>query len=268
MDNNEHKTTNEAAPLEVRVEETVVALDGIKKSRDWFLPVSILIAAVLISGSIIWAVGYANRPAAKQADLAGANAPTASIPPVGGRDVILGDAKAPVTFIEYGDYQCPFCHKFFNQYEPQIRDQYIKTGKVKMIYRNYMVVDTLVRQGGSTPAQKTENESHLAAMAGECAKDQNKFWAFHDAVMTDETKDGKEGNGDMDRAFFVRAASEAGLEANAFAQCYDSGKYAKTVQDEADAAAKAGVSGTPSFFVNGAQVRDPLQAIDQALGNS
>lgn len=100
------------------------------------------------------------------------------------RDIILGDPNAKVTLIEYADYQCPFCSRFFTQVEPQIKKDYIDTGKVKMIYRNFAFLDT--DQTGQPTGYK---ESHLSAEAAECAKDQNKFWQYHDLLFQAEAAD-------------------------------------------------------------------------------
>jgi protein-disulfide isomerase len=117
--------------------------------------------------------------------------------PVGARDVILGDTKAPVTVIEYGDYQCPFCARFFTDVEPLLREQYIKTGKVRMIFRNYPFLG---------------NESIAAAEAAECAKDQGKFWDFHDALYTAEHQDGRENNGNLTNQAFYQLADSIKLK--------------------------------------------------------
>jgi protein-disulfide isomerase len=118
--------------------------------------------------------------------------------PLGARDVILGDPNAPVTFIEYGDYQCPFCARFFTDVEPLIRDQYVKTGKVKIIFRSYPFLGA---------------ESTAAAEAAECAKDQGKFWEYHDALYTAESQDGHENNGSMTRDLFLTLAQNLKLDA-------------------------------------------------------
>src|SRR5438445_241821 len=122
----------------------------------------------MISGSIVYLVGSKNNAALQAGqNQNGAAAVAAGLPPVGGRDVVLGDANAPVTFIEYGDYQCPFCGQFFTQVESKLRDSYAKTGRVKMVFRSFQFLGP---------------ESTAAAGAAECAKDQSKFWSYHDAL--------------------------------------------------------------------------------------
>jgi len=231
-----HHETNEQQAHET-IQET--------KSNTVFLPASILIAGVLIAGSVIYSAGRKtpnpvpqptggnNPPAVAGADLTKALA-------VGNRDVILGDAKAPVTLIEYGDYQCPFCGKMFTQVEPQLREEYIKTGKVKMVYRNFQFLGT---------------ESANAGASAECAKDQGKFWAYHDALYTAEIKDGSENNGNLNKTLFVKLAGDAGLDVPAFTSCYDSGKYTAQVEKDRTAAGAIGVNSTPTSYVNGQMVQ-------------
>ena len=228
-----------------------------------FLPVSILVAGVMISGSILYAMNKGG--ASPKAEVPTGGNPTVGQPAavdrgtllaVQERDVILGDPKASVTVIEYGDYQCPFCVRFFEQTEPQIIEQYVKTGKGKFIFRDLAFLGP---------------ESIEAGEAAECAKDQGKFWVFHDALYAAEGKDGQEHNGNLNRELFVKIAGDVGMNATQFGECYDANKYAQVVQDTVKAAQGSGVNATPTSFVNdqliqGAQPFDTFKtAIDAAL---
>jgi protein-disulfide isomerase len=221
--------------------------------RDYFLPVSILVAGVLIAGSLIYSTMQKN-PGNLGANVSG----EPETPAVDERDVILGDPKAPVSIIEYADYQCPYCGLFQRQSENPLRDEYIKAGKVKMVYRNFPFLDQF--QGG-------KNESHLAAEAAECAKDQNKFWAFHDAIYDAEYKDeiaaaqrkeSSENNGNLNRDLFLGLAKNLEMDVNAFTQCFDSGKYKQKVAGEPAEAQKYGVDSTPTIFINGVKYAGAL----------
>ena len=112
------------------------------------------------------------------------------------RDVILGDPAAPVMIIEYGDYQCPYCAGFFTDIEPMLRTNYIETGKAKMVFRNF---------------QFLSQESIDTAEAAECAKDQGKFWEFHDKIYEAEGKDGVEHNKNLNKDLFLQIATDIGL---------------------------------------------------------
>lgn len=208
------------------------------------LPMSILIAGVLISGSIIYLVGSKNRPvptgtAALPSGQASA-ADLSDLLSLKERDVILGEPDAPITFVEYGDYQCPFCGRFFNQTEPLLRDNYISSGKIKMIYRNLAFLGP---------------ESRAAAEAAECAKDQGRFWAYHDELFKEETADGKENNGNLNRALFITLAERVGMDIAEFTSCFDDGRYKETVGQEMREAQALGVNAAPTSFVKGELVQ-------------
>lgn len=214
------------------------------KKGNWLLPISILIAGVMIAGSLIYSVGRNSITQNQKSSASGlGNEPSSAaygkLPPIGGRDAILGNPEAPVTFIEYGDYQCPFCGRFFNQVEPRLRDEYIKTSKVKMVFRNFQILG---------------QESDAAGAASECAKDQGKFWAYHDELYKAETADGRENNGNLNRDLFLMLAQNAGLDMTAFVSCLDSNKYIELVKKETADGQILGLTGTPTSYINGEQV--------------
>lgn len=238
--------------------ETVTVTE--KRTPDRFLPLSILAAGIMVSGSIIYMVGKSSHAVPGAGNVPtppGAPAAAAGgAPQISGRDVILGDPKAPVTFIEYGDYQCPFCGRFFTQVEPQIRENYVKTGKARMVFKNFQFLGP---------------ESTAAAEAAECAKDQSKFWAYHDALYTAEVADGHENSGNLTRDLFLKLAGDIKMDTAAFATCIDSNKYANQVSKDTADAQTAGVNSTPTSFVNGQKLQGALPyaqfavAIDNAL---
>jgi protein-disulfide isomerase len=226
-------------------------MDESGKARDYLTPASILVAGILVSASILWGGGSSPREGGAPVALVGGagvlpegasggseltRAPTA-------RDVVLGDPKAPVAFIEYGDYQCPFCGRVFTQVEPQLREEFIKTGEVKMVYRNFAFLGP---------------ESFAAAEAAECAKDQKQYWAYHDALFAVETVDNRENNGNLNRELFLKLAQDLNLDAAEFAECFDGKKYASLVQEDSQSARQVGVNSTPTVYINGELVRGAL----------
>jgi len=148
-------------------------------------------------------------------------------------DQCMGSEDAPVTIIEFSDYQCSYCQRFWAQTLPEIKEEYIDTGKVKFVYRDFPL-------GFHANAQK-------AAESTECANDQEKFWEMHDKVFGGMS----EWSGRDVANITKRYASELGLDEAEFASCLDSGKYTEEVQKDMQDGAKAGVTGTPAFFVNG-----------------
>lgn len=171
-------------------------------------------------------------------------------------DQCLGSEDAPVTIIEFSDYQCSYCQRFWAQTLPQIKKEYIDTGKVKFVYRDFPLTF-------HANAQK-------AAEATECANDQGKFWEMHDKIFEGQ-RDWSSGD---TANISKRYASELGLDEAEFASCLDSGKYTEEVQKDLQDGVKAGVKGTPAFFVNGIFVSgaQPFsvfkQIVDSELANN
>lgn len=215
------------------------------RKSSYFLPISILVAGVLISAAVIYSSGGKNSgnlaaltvPPAPQQNAA------ADVSKILGRDVVLGNPNAPVTFVEYADYQCPFCAQFFEQTEPLIIKNYVDTGKVKFIFRSFQFLGP---------------ESVAAAEAAECAKDQNKFWPYHDALYSAEAADGHENNGNLNRNLFLKLAGDVGLDLKSFAACIDGNKYAGQIKKDAADAQAVGVNSTPVSFINGEEVQGAL----------
>lgn len=248
---------------------------SVKAKRDLFLPISILVAALVIGGAVVFAALYhgGSAPGAGTAGNApqaagnqAAAAPAAPAPvtntavmTLGPRDAILGNPSATVTIVEYGDYQCPYCGMFFDQTEPQIVQNYVNTGKVRMVFRDFPFLGP---------------ESTAAANAAQCAEDQNKLWPYHNALYAakyaDFTGGGKEDDGFFSRAEFLKLAQQVGLNMTQFTSCVDNTSDASIVAQEKAAATAAGVDSTPTFFVNGQQVvgAQPYSVFQQTIDSA
>ena len=151
-------------------------------------------------------------------------------------DPMLGSADAKVLIIEFGDYQCPTCRQFWKDIEPRLKKDYIDTGKVKLVFRDFPLT--------------THPEAVLAAMAVNCARDQNKYWEFHDKVFREQYNKGD----DVIRlksADLKKWAKDIKLDSAAFDQCLDAEKYKAEVMKDKMEGEAAGVQGTPTFFING-----------------
>lgn len=166
----------------------------------------------------------------------GGNSPQAL--PVSSSDKSKGEANAPVTVVEYSDFQCPYCGVFATNAERQLEEEFVGTGKVRFVYRNLAFIG---------------NESQWAAQAAECANEQGKFWDYHDKLFNSQKG---ENDGAFSKPNLKGFAVELGLDTAQFNQCLDSGKYATKVRQETLEGQQAGVRGTPTLFVNG-------QLIDQ-----
>ena len=159
----------------------------------------------------------------------------------------LGDANAPVTIVEFTDYQCPFCQRAFETTFPQIKEAYIDTGKVR-----YLTRDLPLAFHGNAKA---------AALAARCAGADGKYFEMHDTLF-DNQDDWIVGNPD-DK--FKQYASELGV--GGFDTCYDSGQFEDVVDADLALASRVGATGTPTFFINGVQVvgAQPFSAFETVI---
>jgi len=160
-------------------------------------------------------------------------------------DAAKGDENAPVTIVEFTDYECPFCGRYVEQTYPQILEKYVETGKVKLIVRDYPL--------------NFHPQAQKAAEAAECAGEQDNYWGMHDKLFANQASLSVDNYRDW--------AGEIGLDRARFDECLDSGAMAEEVeQDHADGLAY-GVSGTPVFFINGRMLSGakPFAAFDAAI---
>lgn len=169
-------------------------------------------------------------------------------------DKSVGEENAPVVIVEYGDFQCPACQRFFQTTAEQLKTEYVQTGKVRFVFRQFAFLG---------------DESQWAAEASECANEQGLFWIYYDRLYQEQ-------NGENVGVYSIgnlkRFAADLGLDTAGFNQCLDSGRYTEKVQQETLEGQQAGVRGTPSVFVNGQYIEDgsnylALQAaVEAALG--
>ena len=158
-----------------------------------------------------------------------------------------GPSTAPVTMVEFSDFQCPFCGKAHDTVE-QVMQTY--AGKVKLVFRHY-------------PLEFHKN-AEKAAEASMCANEQGKFWEYHDVLFKNQQT--------LEVPQLKDHAKDVGLDTASFSACLDSGKYKKAVDDDMAAGQKVGVTGTPAFFINGVMINgaQPFdefkKVIDQELG--
>src|SRR3989344_2166060 len=199
------------------------------------LPGAILIAALLISGSVVF---YSLNTGGLGANIkqAGNQAVGEKVDVSVDDDAFMGNEKAKVTVIEFSDFQCPFCRVFWSNALPQIKKEYIDTGKVKFVYRDYPL--------SFHPA------AQVSAEASECADEQGKYWEMHDKIFGEQAKQGT-GTVTYGAAELKNWASQIGLNSVNFNQCLDSGKYKTEVEKDLADGSAYGVSGTPAFFING-----------------
>ena len=146
---------------------------------------------------------------------------------------ILGDTNAVVTLVEFGDYQCHFCNVFFHSTEHRILENYVETGKVKMIFKDYNII-----------GPDSVNASHGA----HCADDQGLFWEYHDILYSNWTG---ENNGWASSENLKKFAKEIGLEMDSWEKCMENATHSQTILLSNQDARSLELTGTPAFFVIG-----------------
>lgn len=142
---------------------------------------------------------------------------------------VLGKSDAPLTMVEFTDYQCPFCGRFEATTFPEIKKNFIDTGKMRLIVRDL-------------PLEGLHPFAMKAAQAAHCASDQGKFWEMKDLLFKNQNK--------LDADSLAGyATKDLGLDADAFKKCMSDGKHLKEIGAEARYAQSLGITGTPTFIV-------------------
>jgi protein-disulfide isomerase len=160
-----------------------------------------------------------------------------------------GDPEAPVTILEFGDYQCPACGAFAGQVKPLLDLNYVEPGKAELVFYDF-------------PLVQVHPNAFLAARAARCAGDQGAYWTYHDRLFQAQTSWSRE-RSPTDR--FVGYAADLGLDEDAFRACLESDRHAETVTAGMRLGERLGVTGTPTLVVSRGDGRaDRLPAFDYA----
>lgn len=158
----------------------------------------------------------------------------------------LGDPNAPVTIDVFEDFQCPACQFFTESIETLVIQNLVATGQARYVFHNYPFLDGNGASNGG--------ESDQAANASMCANEQGKFWEMHSIIYANL---GGENQGAFSDRRLQAMAESIGLDMNEFNSCFNANKYRADIQADFDLGQDMGVSGTPTVFVNGAQVGEP-----------
>ena len=207
----------------------------IKKSDLWKYSTFVLFAVVIIGGIFMF-TGDGSSSGSGSGN-SGTQVPTQPTQPAGkisasiDDDPILGDHNAPVTIIEFSDYECPFCQKFWRETLPSITSEYIDTGKVKLVYRDF-------------PLTSIHPNAQVAAEAAECVRDaagnDEAYFEYHDIIFGNQHL--------LSRTSLISWAQDMGYD---ISSCLDSGKFKSEVQKDLADAQSAGGRGTPFFVIMG-----------------
>ena len=144
---------------------------------------------------------------------------------------ILGDPDAPITLVEFGDYQCHYCNVFFQSIEKDIVKNYVDTGKVKIIFKDYNIIG---------------EDSVKASQGAHCANDQGLFWEYHDILYSNWTG---ENNGWASSENLAIFAQQIGLNMNKWSECMNKGSHSQIILKSNDDARVLELTGTPAFFI-------------------
>lgn len=159
------------------------------------------------------------------------------LPKWNGPEKLLGNPNAPITMIEFTDFECPLCQKFFQESYPVIKEKYIQTGQVKYLVRHFPL--------------NIHPEAEAAALASECALDQGKFPEMHDALF--DTQESWAGN-PQHLAHFKKLAGDLHLNQSQFDQCLDNQTHLEKIRQEAKQGGELNIEGTPTFFINNEKI--------------
>jgi len=149
----------------------------------------------------------------------------------------VGDPDAPLKLDMYEDFQCGFCLRHTAEAEPTLIQEYVTTGKVQITYKHLPVLGT---------------ESLRAASASQCAADQDRFWDYHNTLFIQQAENGPAHNqGTFSDGNLRQFAVDLGLDMDQFNECFDSDKHLSLIQEQTRDASAFGLTGTPSFVLNG-----------------
>ncbi|MEK9181151.1 MAG: DsbA family protein [Patescibacteria group bacterium] len=222
--------------------------------QEYGTPSAIIAGAFVLSLSVMTSANIvvknfnpsdaAVRGAVQNAQQAGSQAANTQANPSGPINVTprvsamaQGSASAKVTITEFSDFQCPFCEQFFSGSYKQLKAKYVDTGKVRMVFRHL-------------PLASIHPYAQKAAEAAECAGNQGKFWQYHDLLF----ESAKTSSTALAVDSLKTYAKKLGLNQNQFNTCLDSGATAAVINQDKTDAAKAGISGTPTFVINGQKI--------------
>ncbi|MCC6904344.1 MAG: DsbA family protein [Anaerolineae bacterium] len=160
-------------------------------------------------------------------------------------DPAFGPEDAPVTIVEFSDYQCPYCKRYKDQTYAALREQY--GDNIRYVFRDF-------------PLTSIHPDAFLAAEAATCAGDQGKYWEMHDTIFANQIVG-------IGKDALIGFAGDLDLDVDAFTECIESGKYTEEVQKDMTEAQSYGVTGTPSFFINGVRLvgAQPLETFQAVI---
>jgi protein-disulfide isomerase len=229
-------------------EETVT----FKRSHFYSILTILAFATGILLGYVVWGFDTAAAQVSEtgaQAQGPVVEAPVTQEPQFTRYDVpsegfpSIGPADAPITIVEFSDYQCPFCRRWHDEVYQPLLNEY--PGKIKLVYRQL-------------PLTSIHPEAFPAAEAALCAGDQDAYWPFHEKLFSSDA---------LGKSVYTQYAQDLGLDTTAFEACLTQNKYQDAVQSDLDFAVNLGVRSTPTFFINGLAIvgAQPLDVFKQVI---
>jgi len=216
-----------------------------QKNKSYGIPIAIVLASIIIAGAILIRVDTGKKDEIVNSKNNGV-AESGSVVIDEDDDFVLGDPSATVTFVAFGDFRCRYCGLFQKQIKPIIMEKYVKTGKIKYVYRDFITMG--------------EN-SILAAGGANCAGEQDKYWDFSEALH------GKGPGFTHTKESLSGIALSLGLNIDSFKQCLELGKYVDEIQKDTEDAIRAGANGTPAVFINNRLISglNPIEEYERVI---
>jgi protein-disulfide isomerase len=218
------------------------------KRSHFYAVVTVLAFAVgVLLGYVVWGYDASGERATAPGQVA--EAPATEAPNFKRYDVptkgfyAIGPDNAPITIVEFSDYQCPFCRRWHQEvYEPLLAAY---PGKIKLVYRNL-------------PLTSIHPDAMGAAEAAMCAGEQDAYWQYHEKLFNGET---------LGSQAYLQYAQELSLNMDKFQSCLNDHKYKPAIESDSDFAVNMGISSTPTFFINGLAVvgAQPLSVFKQVI---
>lgn len=225
-----------------------------KRSHFYAVVTVLAFAAGVLLGYVVWGMGPATSAApapqtAAQPSGAASESAATEQPQYTRYDIptensyALGPKDAPITIVEFSDYQCPFCRRWHQEVYDQLLAAY--PNKIRFVYRNL-------------PLTSIHPDAQGAAEAAMCAGEQNAYWQFHNKLFGSES---------LGNNVYIQYAQELGLNTTTFESCLNDHKYKKAVEDDSNFAIDLGIRSTPTFFINGLAVvgAQPLDVFKQVI---
>ncbi len=237
------------------IEEDTVTF---KRSHFYAVLTVLAFAAGILLGYVVWGMEPTGGTAALSAQTGSqpigpangvSEAPVTQQPQYTRYDIptensyALGPADAPITIVEFSDFECPFCRRWHAEVYKPLLDAY--PGKIRLVYRNL-------------PLTSIHPDAMGAAEAAMCAGEQDVYWKYHDKLFSSES---------LGNSVYIQYAQDLGLNMPAFEACLSDHKYQKTIEADSDFAINLGIRSTPTFFINGLAIvgAQPLDVFKQVI---